>query len=241
MLRDSLSPATRVLGVTWVHSSSGLKMPLRGLAAALREVNATRAPAQRVILVVDGAHGLGADDPRVAETGIDVLAAALHKWILAPRGTGIVWARRELWDHMRPVVPSFQSEELFNAWIQQRAPRRPFPAAYFGLGGFQAYEHVWAIPAAEARIQMLNGRLREELAAMPRVRLHTPRDPALSAGITAFEVEGLSPEAVVGKLRERRILASTSPYHPTYPRVSFGIANSEADVDRTVAAIRALG
>ncbi len=252
-LRESLSPATRVLGVTWVHSSSGLKMPLRALAAALREVNTRRPPAQRVILVVDGAHGLGADDPRVAETGIDILAAALHKWVLAPRGTGIVWARRELWDRMRPVVPSFQSEELFNAWMQKRAPRRPFPAAYFGLGGFQAYEHVWAIPAAvemhegigpervKARIQALNGHLRAELAAIPRVRLHTPRDPALGAGITAFEVDGLSPEAVVGKLRERRILASTSPYHPTYPRVSFGIANSEADVDRTVAAVRALG
>jgi selenocysteine lyase/cysteine desulfurase len=251
-LRGSLSPATRVLGVTWVHSSSGLKMPLRALAAALREVNAGRPPAQRVILVVDGAHGLGADDPRVAETGIDVLAAALHKWVLAPRGTGIVWARRELWDRMRPVVPSFQSEELFNAWMQRRAPRRPFPAAYFGLGGFQAYEHVWAIPAAvemhegigpervKSRIQALNGRLRDELAAMARVRLRTPRDPALSAGITAFEVDGLTPETVVSRLREQRILASTSPYDPTYARVSFGIANSEADVDRTVTAVKAL-
>jgi selenocysteine lyase/cysteine desulfurase len=252
-LSDSLSPATRVLGVTWVHSSSGLKMPLRALAAALRQVNEKRAPAQRVVLVVDGAHGLGADDPRVAETGIDVLAAALHKWVLAPRGTGIVWSRKALWDRMRPVVPSFQSEELYVAWMEQRPPRHPFPASYFGLGGFQAYEHVWAIPDAvalheaigpervRARIQSLNGRLRDELAAMPRVRLHTPRDPALSAGITAFEVDGLSPETVVGKLRERRVLASTSPYRPSYARLSFGIANSEADVDRVVAAMRTLG
>jgi len=91
-----------------------------------------------------------------------------------------------------------------------------------------------------ARIQSLNGRLRDELAAMPRVRLRTPRDPALSAGITAFEVDGLSPEAVVGKLRERRVLASTSPYRPSYARLSFGIANSEADVDRVVAAMKTL-
>jgi len=154
---------------------------------------------------------------------------------------------------MRPVTPSFQSEELYIAWMEQRPPRRPFPAAYFGLGGFQAYEHVWAIPAAvalhegigpervRARIRALNGRLRDELTAMPRVRLRTPRDPALSAGITAFEFDGLSPEAVVGRLREHRVLASTSPYRPSYARLSFGIANSEAHVDRAVRAVRALG
>lgn len=252
-LRDAISPATRVLGVTWVHSSSGLKLPLRRLADAVREVNEKREPERRVILVVDGVHGLGADDPRVAETGVDVFVSGLHKWMLAPRGTGMVWARPELWARMRPLAVSFSAPELYNAFMEGRPARPPVRASWFGIGGFQAYEHMWAIPPAvemhegigparvKERIQALNGRLRQELRAMPHVRLRTPKDPSLCAGLTAFEVDGLSPAEAVKKLRAQRVIASTSPYTPTYARLSFGIANSEADVERGIAAVRGLG
>jgi selenocysteine lyase/cysteine desulfurase len=125
-------------------------------------------------------------------------------------------------------------------------------ASWFGLGGFQAYEHIWAIPAAvemheaigparvKERILALNGKVREELSTMPHVRLRTPKDPTLCSGITAFEVDGLSPDEVFKRLRTQRVIASTSPYRPTYARLSFGIANSEADVDRAIAAVRGL-
>jgi isopenicillin-N epimerase len=251
-LRDAISPATRVLGVTWVHSSSGLKLPLKPLAEAVAGVNAKRAPSERVTLLVDGVHGLGADEARVAETGVDVFVSGLHKWMLCPRGTGLVWARPELWARMRPLQVSFSAEELYLAWMEKRPPRPPARASWFGLGGFQAYEHIWAIPAAvemheaigparvRERIQALNGTLRDELLRMPRVRMRTPRDATLCAGITAFEVEGLSPEEAVKRLRGQRVIASTSPYTPTYARLSFGIANSEADVDRVVMAMRGL-
>jgi isopenicillin-N epimerase len=82
--------------------------------------------------------------------------------------------------------------------------------------------------------------VRAELATMPHVRLRAPKDPALASGITAFEVPGLSAADVVKKLRTEKVLASTSPYNPTYARLSFGIANSEADVDRALAAARTL-
>jgi selenocysteine lyase/cysteine desulfurase len=251
-LREAIAPTTRVLGVTWVHSSSGLKLPLRPLAAAVAEVNARREPGKRVTIVVDGAHGLGADDPRVAETGVDVFASGLHKWMLAPRGTGMVWARPELWARMRPSHVSFSAPELYDAWIAGRPPRPPVQASWFGPGGFQAFEHVWGIAAAvemheaigparvKERISALNGRLRRELAALPHVRLRTPLDPALSAGITAFELDGLAPEAAVARLREQRVIASTSPYAPSYVRLSFGLANSEADVERSIAAVKGL-
>ena len=53
----AISPRTRVLAVTWVHSSTGVKLPLRAIADALRPLNASRPPAERVLLCVDGVHG----------------------------------------------------------------------------------------------------------------------------------------------------------------------------------------
>lgn len=251
-IRKAIGPKTRVLGLTWVHSSSGVKLPLRAIAAAVAEINATRSPAERVLVFVDGVHGLGADDPEIATTGIDGFAAGLHKWIFAPRGTGFVWAKPEVWAAMRPTIPSFSAEELYVAWTEDRAPKGRPIGHWFSPGGFQAYEHHWAIPAAldlhaqigskriQARIAELNGAAKSELAKMPHVRLRTPMDPLLSAGLIAFDVDGMKATEVAERLRAKRIIGSTSPYGVTYPRLSFGIANSEQDVERAVAAVRAI-
>lgn len=251
-IRDGISPKTRVLGITWVHSSSGLKLPLAAIAAAVREINASRPAAERIVTIVDGVHGLGADDPNIVATGVDIFVVGLHKWMLAPRGTGFVWARPEVWAAMRPLIPTFTSEELYVAATEHRAPRGTPRASWFTPGGFQAFEHYWGVPAAvdlhtslgwqriAARVRELNGAAKEGLAKMSHVKLRTPMSSALSAGIICFEVDGMQPPEVVRRLHEKRIIASASPYQVTYPRLSYGIANSEADVERSLKAVREL-
>ena len=58
-LKSAIKPATRVAAVTWVHSSTGLKLPIRRMADALREINRERDRSERVQLCVDGVHGFG--------------------------------------------------------------------------------------------------------------------------------------------------------------------------------------
>src|SRR5437764_215622 len=65
-VREAVRPATRVLGITWVHSSTGMRLPVRQIADALQDVNRGRSEIDRVLLVVDGVHGLGAADDGVA-------------------------------------------------------------------------------------------------------------------------------------------------------------------------------
>lgn len=47
-----------------------------------------------------------------------------------------------------------------------------------------------------ARISTMNSQLKAGLAELPRVRVHTPALPALSAGVASFEVKGLTPQAM---------------------------------------------
>jgi selenocysteine lyase/cysteine desulfurase len=70
------------------------------------------------------------------------------------------------------------------------------------------------------------------------VTLHTPRDPALAAGICCFEVAGVSPEDVVKRLLERRVVASTSPYKPSYARLSASLVNTPEEVETALRATR---
>jgi selenocysteine lyase/cysteine desulfurase len=249
-VRAAVRPETRVFGATWVHSCTGVKLPVRRMAEAIAEVNAARAAGDRILFVVDGVHGFGVEDEAVADLGCDFFAAGTHKWIFGPRGTGILWGRQEAWAELQPTIPAFASGP-FGAWMQGQEPG-PTDAAAMSPGGFHAYEHLWALPAAfafhrqigrariAARIHELNGRIREGLAALPKVKLHTPRDGRLASGIVCFEVEGLGTDAVVKRLHDERILASTSPYRPSYARLAGSLLNTPEEVDAAVRAVAAL-
>src|SRR5437773_8441984 len=77
-------------------------------------------------------------------------------------------------------------------------------------------------------------------ARIPGVTLHTPRDPALSAGISCFEVRGLAPGQVVARLAEKKLRTTTSPYKVSYARVSAGIMNKPEEIDVVLREIKAL-
>lgn len=245
-LLGAVTPRTRVVGLTWVHSASGIRLPVRTMAAALK------AKHPDVRLVVDGVHGLGSVDETVAELGADYFCAGCHKWMFAPRGTGIVWARADDWARLRPTIPNFSELESYESWMQERAPATPNNAARMTPGGFHAYEHQWAMAAAfrmhlqmgrdrvGARIRALNERLKAQLADNRRVTVHTPRAGELSAGLVAFEVAGLGPQDVVKRLHEQRIVASTSPYAVSYARLAPSLVNDEDEVDRAARAVNGL-
>ena len=91
-----------------------------------------------------------------------------------------------------------------------------------------------------ARIQEMATQLKDGLAAMTHVTLHTPRDPSLSAGLACFEVAGLSPDAVVARLLERHIVATTTPYSPSHARLAPGLMNSPDEVESVLREVRAL-
>ena len=86
----------------------------------------------------------------------------------------------------------------------------------------------------------MNGAFRDGAARIPGVTLHTPRDPALSAGISCFEVRGLAPGQVVARLAEKKLRTTTSPYKVSYARVSAGIMNKPEEIDVVLREIKAL-
>ena len=249
-LRAAIRPATRVVGLTWVHSSSGVRLPIPELAQVVRDANRQRTERHQILLVVDGVHGLGAIDAAAAELGADFFCAGTHKWMFAPRGTGIVWARAERWAMLRPTIPTFAAVEAFEAWMNDDATPRATTAFDMTPGGFHAYEHQWAMSAAfrfhEAigrrrvaeRIRQLNDRCKSGLASIRGVTLRTPMEPRLSAGLACFEVDRMTPEQVVARLLERRIVASASPYRIRYARLAPSLVNDEAEVDAALAAVR---
>jgi len=75
------------------------------------------------------------------------------------------------------------------------------------------------------------------MAKMGHVTVHTPMSDELSAGIVAFEVDGMRPGEVVSRLEEHRIVASTSPYAVSYARLAPSLLNDEAEVETCLKAL----
>jgi isopenicillin-N epimerase len=246
----AMTSRTRVVALTWVHSGTGVRLPIAQVAAAVARANAGRDEKDRALLCVDGVHGFGSTEDAVSELGCDFFVAGCHKWIFGPRGTGLIWGRARAWPVVRPTIPPFDM-------LPGRIPGRdktaaPVLARRITPGGFHSFEHRWALaPAFElherigrarvaSRIHSLNRQLKEGLSAMPNVKLYTPRADALSAGLVCFDVAGLSPDAVVAMLGRKRIIASQTPYASSYARLTPGLLNSPEEIDAVLRAVREL-
>jgi selenocysteine lyase/cysteine desulfurase len=249
---QAITPSTRVLALTWVHSSTGLKLPLRAITRAVGELNAGRDEDARVLVCVDGVHGFGIEDVVLADLGCDFFMAGCHKWLFGPRGTGMVAGTQRAWASLLPTIPSFIDSGNWRAWSSGTDPEGPTTASRVSPGGYKAFEHLWALPKAfefhqwigKARVaertHELGAQLKAGLRAIPRITVHTPQSEKLSAGIVSFDVEGISPGAVVHRLRERRIIASVAPYAVPHVRLTPSIQNTPAEIDTVLREIRAL-
>ncbi len=251
-LRRAIGPKTRVVGITWVHSSSGVKLPVRALTQAVAEVNAGRDEKDRILVVLDAVHGFGNQETQLSQLGADFAAAGTHKWIFAPRGTGILYVPEKNWGRLSPTIPTFYDVEPFAAWEDERPPGAPKSISWMSPGGFKAFEHQWAMAEAfefhqsigrkriADRIAVLNTQCKEGLAKIPGVKVLTPMDPALSAGLVAFEVEGQSASDTVHKLHARKVVASSSPYKISKARLAPSLVNDEREVEAALQAVRAI-
>jgi selenocysteine lyase/cysteine desulfurase len=242
-LRRAVTGRTRVVALTWVHSSTGVKLPLRQIAGALPE---------RVLLCVDGVHGLGADATSVRELGCDAFVSGCHKWLYGPRGTGVLWSNARVRELLRPTIPSFDDGASYGAWLAGGTPTGRPDGARLTPGGFHSFEHRWALAEAfrfheaigrlrvQSRIRSLAARLQTRLEDVRGVRVRTPAGAGLSAGLVCFEVDRTDPDEVVRRLAARGIVGSVTPYAQRYVRLGPGIVNTPAEVDAAVRAVAAL-
>lgn len=250
-IRAAIGPQTRLVLLTWVHSATGVKLPLAEIAEVVASANAGRAEEQRALLVVDGAHGFGAGPAPVDALGCDGLASGCHKWLLGPRGTGVAWARPELWDRVTPVIPTLD-DRVLGPWIDGEASSAP-PGVVFSPGGYHSFEHRWALKEAfdlharigarriARRIDDLGGQLRDGLGGKPHVTLHVPADERLHSGVVTFTVKGIDKFDVVDRLLdEHRVSATVTPYPVSYARLGACWLNTEDEIDAAISGVREL-
>ena len=250
-VRRAITPKTRVVGMTWVQSSTGVKSPIAKIGALIQELNHARGGKDRIYFCVDGVHALGIEDFTIPDLNCDFWVAGTHKWLFGPRGTAVMWGKSDAWALTRPTIHTWYPESL-HAWIGWIPETKVGGGWMMTRGGYHSFEHQWALDTAfelheklgkkrvQDRIHALNTRLKQGLKRIANVRLITPMSESLSSGITCFMVGSLPAQTVVDRLFERKIVGSVTPYKASFARLTPGLMNSEAEVDQALDAVRAI-
>jgi selenocysteine lyase/cysteine desulfurase len=178
---------TRVVAVSAVDWQCGFRVDLAALGELCRE--------RGVLLVVDGIQAVGALQVDVATSGVDVLAAGGHKWLLAPEGCGMLFVADRVVERIHPVVLGWKSVNNAGVYLPYHFELRadaarfePGSAAHLGIHAFgAALDLLLEIgPAAiEARVLEITDRLAEGLRHLGAAIL-SPRGAAERSAILTF-------------------------------------------------------
>jgi isopenicillin-N epimerase len=222
--RRALGPRTRVLLVSHMTYLTGQIFPVADICRLGREAG--------VEVVVDGAHALAHLPFRRDDLGCDYYGATLHKWVMAPHGTGFLYVRREkierLWPLMAPT-PEIRADDIRKFEQIGTHPAAVHNAAWEAL----AFHEVLGTARKSARLRYLRDRWARRLARHPRVRLLTDLAPEMSCGLGTFAVEGMDPAALAEALWDRRRILVVPFRHEEFAGVrvtpSFYTAVEEVD------------
>lgn len=184
----AIGARTRALMICHLTSLLGLRLPVARLCTLARE--------RGVVSVVDGAQTVGQMELDLHALGCDFYVSSTHKWLCAPKGTGFLYVRREL---QPAVAATLASAEFANeAWGAARLQQYGTGAVAMldGLVAAVDFQDAIGISAIEARDRALTARLRDGLASVDRVRLHSARKPELHAAVTTFAIDGIAAKDV---------------------------------------------
>jgi selenocysteine lyase/cysteine desulfurase len=193
--RQALTPRTRILLVSHMTYLTGQIFPVAEICRMGREAG--------VEVVVDGAHALAQLPFRRDDLGCDYYGATLHKWVMAPHGTGFLYVRRSKISRLWPLMAA--TSEIPADDIRKFEQIGTHPAAVHNAAREAlAFHEVLGTERKSARLRYLRDRWARRLSRHPRVRLLTDLSPEMSCGLGTFAVDGMEPSALAEALWDRR-------------------------------------
>jgi isopenicillin-N epimerase len=233
-IEKALTPRSRVIAVTHLTSTTGIRYPIKPIAELARRSG--------IFLHVDGAQAFGAGDVNLKDLGCDSYSASAHKWPMGPLEAGILFVRAGRIGSLWPsIVSAGWGDELegarkFEAVGQQDDPR------VVALGAAVELLELIGIREVGARVQALAGYAKQALAALANVELKTNLEPELSGGVVKFRLKDMPTARAYGLLweRHRLAIAMTPGGDSEGLRFSPHIYNTFEEIDRAVTAVREL-
>jgi selenocysteine lyase/cysteine desulfurase len=231
LFRAAASPRTRAIMVSHITSQFGIRMPVVELIALAREHGA--------LSLIDGAQALGQIKVNVHELGCDAYVASPHKWLMAPKGTGLLYVKRQVQAELWTTLASYQWDNQEQGAFRFMQYGTGSTAVIDGLMAALALAERTGIDRVERWDLMLTKQLRDGLAKIQGAVLSSPADPRLASAITTFRVEGSTARELQNALWEKRVRVRAQGDDKGV-RLSAHVCVAPPDIDRVLAVVKAL-
>ncbi|MEI6739492.1 MAG: aminotransferase class V-fold PLP-dependent enzyme [Gemmatimonadaceae bacterium] len=222
----AITPRTRVIEITHITNLTGQILPVKEIV--------TMARAKGIEVFVDGAHAFAQFPFTRDDLGVDYYATSLHKWLLAPIGTGFLYVRKERIKQIWPLMAQNVGQE---GDIRKYEEIGTHPAAnHNAIAGALAFHRAIGSGRKFARLTYLRDRWAKRLLAegQGRVKVLTPLDSPWGGGIGFFNVDGIAPDKLGNWLMGQHRVVQTPIIHPEFQgiRVTPNIYSTLEEIDR---------
>ncbi len=228
----AITPKTKLIMLSHMISGSGAILPVKEICA--------EASKRGIFTLLDGAQTLGHIKIDVRDIGCDAYTGCFHKWMGAPAGTGFMYVRA---DRMKDIWTTVASGRWDNHEDEGFRFTQRGTGSFPILKGLEAsidFHNEIGPDRVYARIKFLGQRLRDGLRANKKVKFYSPLDESMCAGISVYNVEGLTGAQLQeaywakGRMRPRSQGDKWGVRHCTH------IFNSEEEIDKAIAIVNSL-
>ncbi|WP_011301649.1 aminotransferase class V-fold PLP-dependent enzyme [Cupriavidus necator] len=245
----AITPRTRLLTFSHLPNSTGAVQPAAQICAVARR--------HGVLSLVNAAQSVGMLRSDVAELDCDFLAGCGRKALRATEGSGFLYVRRALIEHIEPSLVGWWNgayDRATGALSLVAGARRfeagcPIVPAILGMGTAIDYAMQIGIDAIEARVRDLTEYAVAKFSSIPGFELYGPADVSNRIGIVPFNVRGVDPASIVAALETQQCIIEAGNFMAdailarygvsTMARVSLHYFNTHEEIDRVAALIRA--
>jgi len=220
----AITPKTKVIHVCHITNLTGQIFPIRQIVQHAR--------ARGIEVIVDGAHAYAHFPFTRDDLDCDYYGTSLHKWLLAPHGTGFLYVRRA---KIATVWPLMAAPPEMNGNIRKFEEIGTHPAAnHNAIAEALSFHEGIGAERKAARLRYLFQRWARRLERLPRVRILTPYDPAQSCGLASMAIDGMDPNKLVTYLWDTHRIIVTPIGHKEFScvRVTPNVYTTVAEIDR---------
>jgi len=223
-IERAITPKTRVIHVCHITNLTGQIFPVKRICQLGR--------ARGIEVIVDGAHAYAHFPFTRDELDCDYYGTSLHKWLLAPHGTGFLYVRKA---KIERVWPMMAAPPEMNANVRKFEEIGTHPAAnHNAIAEALTFHEGIGAERKAARLRYLFQRWAKRLEKLPKVKILTPYDPAQSCGLASVAVEGVDVNKLVASLWDKYRIIVTPIVHKEFScvRVTPNVYTTAAEIDR---------
>jgi selenocysteine lyase/cysteine desulfurase len=242
-IRALLTPRTRLIFVSHVTCTAGQVLPVAEIGRLAAE--------RKIWLALDGAQSLAHFPIDIAQTGAHFYTASCHKWLMGPKRTGILYVRRDQLPQLASIVVGAYSEQTYSlaeGQVTLRADAQRFEygtqndALIYGIEAATDFVAALGPTKIWERSRSHAERFRAALQAQRSIELVSPAEPEARSAIVTFRIPGRDNREVAAALVGRRLrVRSLGEAGLNGVRASFHICNTDAEVDRLIEGVSAVG